>query len=176
MSPKGVFEFIYLSLPVSKYLDGELSAVEHICCMAHVRARFQKALLQGKDELARPFMEWIGRLYNFERDYARENLPPDEIKKRRNGAGAIEIVSSIWMELTRLLDDPFPKGDLLAKALNYLKNAWTPVMATVYHTFIATCKMSALFFYQFLKSYFIAFMEGRTDFENLTPAILGKTN
>lgn len=36
--------------------------------------------------------------------------------------------------------------------------------------------MSTLSFYQFLKSYFIVFMEGRTDLENLTPAILGKTN
>lgn len=33
------------------------------------------------------------------------------------------------MELTRLLDDPLPKGDLISKALNYLKNVWIPVMA-----------------------------------------------
>lgn len=201
---------------VYKYLDGELSQVEHICCMAHVRARFQKALLQGKDELARPFMEWIGKLYDFERDYSNEHLLPDEIKRRRNEIETTEVVGSIWMELTRLLDDPLPKGDLLTKALNYLKNAWAPVMAyrndgrycidnsiaersirtltierknkmafgshkgaetsTVYHTFISTCKMGALSFYQFLKQYLTAFMEGRTDFENLTPAILGKTN
>lgn len=114
---------------VYKYLDDELSEVEHICCMAHVRARFQKALLQGKDELARPFMEWIGRLYNFERDYTREDLSPDEIKKRRNGAETTEIIGCIWMELTRLFDDPLPKGDLLTSALRYLKNTWMPVMA-----------------------------------------------
>lgn len=201
---------------VYKYLDGELSEVEHICCMAHVRAKFQKALLQGKDEQARPFMEWIGKLYDLERDYSNEHLPPDEIKKRRNGLETTEIIGSIWMELTRLLDDPLPKSDLITNALNYLKNAWTPVMAyrhdgrycidnsiaersirtmtierknkmafgshqgaetsTVYHTFTATCKMGALSFYQFLKNYFTAFMEGRTDFENLTPAILGKIN
>jgi hypothetical protein len=201
---------------VYKYLDGELSEVEHICCMAHVRARFQKALLQGKDELARPFMKWIGRLYDFERCYSNDDLPPDEIKRRRNGSETTEIVGSIWMELTRLLDDPLPKGDLITKALHYLKNAWTPIMAyrnngrycidnsiaersirtltierknkmafgshkgaetsTVYHTFIGTCKMGALSFYQFLKQYLTAFMEGRTDFENLTPAILGKIN
>ncbi len=120
------------------------------------------------------------------------------------------------MELARLLDAPLPKGDLRTKALNYLKNAWTPAMAyrndgrysidnsiaersirtltiertnkmafgshrgaetsTVYHTFIATCKMGALSFYQFLKNYFTAFMEGHTDYENLMPAILGKIN
>lgn len=201
---------------VYKYLDGELSEIEHICCMAHVRARFQKTLLQGKDELARPFMEWIGKLYDLERGYSNADLSYDEIKKRRNGSETTEIVGSIWMELTRLLDDPLPKGDLLTKALHYLKNAWTPVMAyrndgrycidnsiaersirtltierknkmafgshqgavtsTVYHTFMETCKMGALSFYKFLKNYLTAFMEGRTDFENLTPAILGKIN
>ena len=30
---------------VYKYLDSELTEVEHICCMAHVRARFLKALI-----------------------------------------------------------------------------------------------------------------------------------
>lgn len=48
--------------------------------------------------------------------------------------------------------------------------------STVYHTFTATCRMGALSFYQFLKNYFTVFMEGRTDFENLPPAILGKIN
>ena len=38
---------------VYKYLDNELTEVEHICCMAHVRARFLKTLIQGKDERAR---------------------------------------------------------------------------------------------------------------------------
>ncbi len=33
------------------------------------------------------------------------------------------------MELPHLLDDPLPKSDLLTKALHYLKNAWTPIMA-----------------------------------------------
>lgn len=41
---------------------------------------------------------------------------------------------------------------------------------------MATCRMGTLLFYQFLKKYFTAFMEGCTDFENLTPAILGKIN
>lgn len=107
-------------------------------------------------------------------------------------------------------------GIVITRALHYLKNAWTSVMAyrnagrycidnsiaersirtltidrknkmafgshkgaetsTVYHTFIGTCKMGALSFYQFLKQYLTAFMEGCTDFENLPPAILGKIN
>ena len=108
------------------------------------------------------------------------------------------------------------KGKLLTNALNYLKNAWTPVMAyrndgrycidnsiaersihpltierknkmafgnykgaetsTVYHTFVSICKMGALSFRQFLKNYLTAFMEDRTDFENLSPAKLSKIN
>lgn len=70
-----------------------------------------------------PFMEWMGKLYDFERDYRNADLPPDEIKKRRSGSETTEIVGSIWMELTRLLADPLPKSDLISKALNYLKNA-----------------------------------------------------
>ena len=38
--------------------------------MAHMRDRFQKALLQGKDEKARSFMGWVGQLYDLERDYS----------------------------------------------------------------------------------------------------------
>lgn len=48
--------------------------------------------------------------------------------------------------------------------------------STAYHTFMETCKMGALSFYKFLKNYLTAYMEGRTVFENLTPAILGKIN
>lgn len=206
----------YIWCMVNKSAGIVIFSIEHICCMAHVRAKFQKALLRGKDEQARPFMEWIGKLYDFERGYIKDHLPPDEIKRLRNGSETTSIVGSIWMELTRLLNDPLPKSDLITNALNYLKNAWTPVMAyrhdgrycidnsiaersirpltierknkmafgshqgaetsTVYHTFTATCKMGALSFYQFLKNYFTAFMEGCTDFENLTPAILGKIN
>ena len=53
--------------------------------MAHMRDRFQKALLQGKDEKARSFMGWVGQLYDLERDYSNVYLPPNEIKRRRNG-------------------------------------------------------------------------------------------
>lgn len=62
---------------VYKYLDGSLSEVEHICCLAHVRAKSPKALLQGKDEQARPFMEWIGKSYDLERVYIKDHQPTD---------------------------------------------------------------------------------------------------
>lgn len=200
---------------VYNYLDDELTKVEHVCCMAHVRAKFQKAMEQGKDERAGLFVKWIGDLYKFEENYREEHLPPDEIKRRRNGAETTEIIGNIWQELIRLLDASILKGDLMAKALNYLKNAWPAVMAyrndgrydidnsiaersirpmtierknsiafgshngaetsTVYHTFIATCKIGTLSFRNFLKKYFTAYMAGRTDYENLTPAYLAES-
>ena len=126
------------------------------------------------------------------------------------------LVKDSIINCDETFDNPLPKGDLLTKALHYLKNAWTPVIAyrndgrycidnsiaersirtltierknkmafgshqgaetsTVYHTFMETCKMGALSFYKFLKNYLTAFMEGRTDFKNLPPAILGKIN
>lgn len=57
----------------------------NMCRMAHMRGRFQKVLLQGKDDKARSFMGWVGQLYDLERDYSNDYLPPNEIKRRRNG-------------------------------------------------------------------------------------------
>lgn len=54
--------------------------VEHICCTAHVRAEFPKALLQGNHEQARPFMEWMGKLYDLKRGYSKDHLPPWHIE------------------------------------------------------------------------------------------------
>ena len=48
--------------------------------------------------------------------------------------------------------------------------------STICHTFVSTCKMGTLSFRQFLKNYLTAFVEGSTDFENLTSVILGKIN
>jgi|GEM_PF-2820093 len=170
--------------------------MEHIGYMVHVRAKFQKALKQGKDERAEAFVKWIGDLYKLEESYKVDHLSPNEIKRRRNSIQTREIISNIWQELTCQLDNPIPKGDLLTKALNYLEHAWTPVMAyrndgrydidnsiaersirpiQPYHTFIATCKIGTLSFRSFLKKYFTAYMDGRTDYEHLTPAYLAES-
>ena len=197
---------------VYKYLDGELSEVEHVCCMAHVRARFLKALIQGKDERARFFLDRINELYAMEAFYKKKNYPPDRIKEERHKARTIELITEMRMELTRLLAMEEQKSDLLTKALNYLENSWEQVMAwrndgrytidnseaernirpmtiersnsksfgshegvessAVYHTIIATCKAQAISVYEYLKKFFTACVNGRTDYENLTPMML----
>ncbi len=197
---------------VYKYLDSELTEVEHVCCMAHVRARFQKALEQGKDERARFFFDRINELYKKEDFYKKNSYPPNKIKEERHDARTTELITEMRMELTRLLTTEEPKSDLLTNALNYFDNSWKQVMAwrndgrytidnseaernirtmtiersnsksfgsnegvessAVYHTIIATCKAQAISVCDYLKKFFMACVDGRTDYENLTPMML----
>ena len=114
---------------VYKYLDSELTEVEHICCMAHVRHRFLKALIQGKDERARFFFDRINELYKKEDFYKKNSYLPNKIKEERHDARTTELITEIRMELTRLLTAEDPKSDLLTNALNYFDNSWKQVMA-----------------------------------------------
>ncbi len=113
----------------SLLLDSELTEVEHVCCMAHVRARFQKALEQGKDERARFFFDRINELYKKEDFYKKNSYPPNKIKEERHDARTTELITEMRMELTRLLTTEDPKSDLLTNALNYFDNSWKQVMA-----------------------------------------------
>ena len=63
---------------VYMYLDNELHDIEHLCCMAHVRANFKYAYEQGKDERVRYFLEIIAWLYEQERKYKEQGLSVDE--------------------------------------------------------------------------------------------------
>ena len=56
------------------YLDNELMDIEHLCCLAHARAKFKYAFDQGSLQ-ARIFLELIAKLYGMEDAYRRENLP-----------------------------------------------------------------------------------------------------
>jgi len=44
--------------------------------------------------------------------------------------------------------------------------------SAVYHTIIATCKAQAISVCDYLKKFFMACVDGRTDYENLTPMML----
>ena len=45
-------------------------------------------------------------------------------------------------------------------------------ISAVYHTIIATCKAQAVSVCEYLKQFFTACVNGRTDYENLTPMLL----
>ena len=61
---------------VYMYLDDNLVDVEHLCCMAHARAKFQYAFEQGGDADACFILECIGELYKQEAEYERGKFSP----------------------------------------------------------------------------------------------------
>ena len=100
-------------------------SVDHLCCMAHARAKFKYAYEQGGDERALSFLEWIGQLYGFEDEYKLQDLPPDEIKRRRNDSRTTDIMIAMSTRLNELLlDENAHLGDMMQKALRYLNKFW----------------------------------------------------
>jgi len=109
---------------VYMYLDDELVDMDHLCCMAHARAKFKTAFDQGCDR-ARFFLLKMGSLYKREEEYLRLKLPADEIRRRRNDEYTNRIVDALWKELYELLALPEESmSDLMRKALNYLRKFW----------------------------------------------------
>ena len=110
---------------VYMYLDKELVDVDHLCCLAHARAKFKYALEQGKDEEAEYFIRNIGRLYDLEEQYRLRRLTPEQIQQERQGEKTSKIICQIRQRLDKLLaDGNGMRGDLMQKALNYLKSFW----------------------------------------------------
>ena len=114
---------------VYMYLDNELMDIEHLCCLAHARAKFKYAYDQGSLQ-ARIFLELIARLYGMEETYRREKLTADEIYSRRNSKETMETIEKISTELYDLLANPDEsRSELMSKALNYLKTFWNQIFA-----------------------------------------------
>lgn len=114
---------------VYMYLDKELVDVDHLCCLAHARAKFKYALEQGKDEEAEYFIRNIGRLYDLEEQYRLRHLTPEQIQQERQGEKTSKIISQIRQRLDKLLaDGNGMRGDLMQKALNYLNSFWNQLI------------------------------------------------
>ena len=108
------------------YLDNELIDVDHLCYLAHARAKFKYALEQGKDEEAEYFLKLIGILYELEEEYRLRHLTPEQIRQERLGAKTAKIIQQLRQRLDKLLADTGGmRGDLMQKALNYLKSFWS---------------------------------------------------
>ena len=87
------------------FLDDALVDIDHIYCLAHVRAKFVTAYNIGKVNEAKPFIDWIAEIYKLERHYKTLKLTPDEIKQRRNNKETSEIINKMRLELDRLWPD-----------------------------------------------------------------------
>ena len=67
---------------VYMYLDDAVVNTEHLCCMAHARAKFHAALDQGKDQRAEHIIYLIGQLYHLESEIKNKSI--QEIYQARN--------------------------------------------------------------------------------------------
>ena len=114
---------------VYMYLDNELIDVDHLCCLAHARAKFKYALEQGNDEEAEYFLRVIAILYEMEEEYRLKHLTPEQIRQERQGAKTTKIIQQLRQRLDKLLADTSSmRGDLMNKALNYLKSFWNQLI------------------------------------------------
>lgn len=112
------------------YLDDELIDTEHICCLAHARAKFYKAWIINHDPDAKYILDLMWELYELERHYAKLKLPPDEIKIRRNDEKTSEIIIRLRSKIDALKADGHPpRGGLMDKAIAYLDSFWKQIMA-----------------------------------------------
>lgn len=115
---------------VYMYLDDNPVNVEHLCCMAHARAKFQYAFEQGGDADAAFILECIGELYKQEAGYERGKLSAEQIKICRNSLSTQEIIIRLRSKLDALQsDDHPPRGELMEKALRYMDTFWTQLFA-----------------------------------------------
>ena len=110
------------------YLDNGHHNIEHLCCMAHVRAKFKYAYEQGMDARAKYFLDKIGWLYNQERKYQKLGLDAERIKAARNNDETSRVITELRKKLDyHLYFDKQEKGDLMQKTINYMYSFCEPL-------------------------------------------------
>ena len=115
---------------VYMYLDDRLEDIDHLCCLAHARAKFKYALEQGGDKDAAYFLDCIGELYRLEAEYEKGKLTAEQIKACRGSLKTKEIIIRLRSKLDSMLSEGHPpRGDLMEKALRYMKTFWKQLFA-----------------------------------------------
>ena len=114
------------------FIGDELSAAEqspnlkkaiHQVCMAHFKAKLDKALEQAGDTHACPFLSGVDFYYKRERQYDAEGLTPEERVKRRQDLESKDMQITLRQYLKIELDkDPSETTPYLREALNYLED------------------------------------------------------
>lgn len=121
------------------FIGDELSTVQknpnlkkaiHQVCMAHWKAKLDKALEQAGDIRALPFLRGVDFYYKRERQYDAEGLTPEERGKRRQDLESKEMLITLRQYLKIELDkDPSETTPYLREALNYLNKFWDNIFA-----------------------------------------------
>ena len=114
------YVFIGNELRTDKYRD-----TDHQVCLAHVRAKFVKARMEGGDRRADVFLDNINRLFRFEREYDREMITDEERTRRRQGLPTLEAMINLRANLLQeLKNDEGQKSCYMQETLNYLHKFW----------------------------------------------------
>ena len=110
------------------YLDNEMLDIDHVCCMAHGRAKFKYAAEIEHDLNALRFLECFGKLYALEARYIELKLSPEEIRRQRNSPETTEILIEMRSLLDLMKSENAPRhGSLMKKAVSYLDHFWKQV-------------------------------------------------
>ena len=108
--------------------DNCMLDIDHVCCMAHVRAKFKYAAEIEHDRYARRFLEYIGRLYALEKRYEEEKLSAEQVRHLRNSAETTGIIIEMRSLLDLMKSENAPRcGSLMEKAVSYLDHFWNRV-------------------------------------------------
>ena len=92
------YVFIGDELKTHRYKD-----TGHQVCLAHVRAKFVKARMEGDDKRADVFLDNINRLFRFEREYDREMITDGERTRRQQGLPTMEAMINLRANLLQEL-------------------------------------------------------------------------
>lgn len=112
------------------YLDDAVIDTEHLCCMAHARAKFFYAWQANKEADAGYILRIIQELYNLEEHYRKLGLSPDEIKKMRNCGRSMELIIMLRSKIESMKNSGHPpRSELLDKAVNYMDDFWKQLFA-----------------------------------------------
>lgn len=121
------------------FIGDELSTVKkspnlkraiHQECMAHWKAKLDKAQEQAGDIRALPFLRGVYFYYKRERQYDAEGLTPEERGKRRQDLESKEMLKTLRQHLKIELDkDPSETTPYLREALNYVDKFWDNIFA-----------------------------------------------
>ena len=114
------YVFIGDELKTHRYKD-----TDHQVCLAHVRAKFVKARMEGGDKRADVFLDNINRLFRFEREYDRKMITDEERTRRRQGLPTMEAMIILRANLLQeLKSEEERKSCYMWEVLNCLHKFW----------------------------------------------------
>ena len=117
-----------LSNPPDTYTN--LKKAIHQVCMAHLKAKLDKALEQAGGVRALPFLRGVDFFYGREHQYDKDGLSPEERGKRRQDLESKEMLVTLRQHLKIELDkDPSETTPYLRAALKYLDKFWDNIFA-----------------------------------------------